>query len=123
MWWDCSAACRAPARFVVTFRSPRSNPARAPRCCAMRSASSGTARHWPKHCRVTVRPRATVGAALVAAPLLAAQGETTDVRHPDWRTCHPGGGCAGGGVVTGIMAGLFGIGGGAVIVPVLYEVF
>ncbi|HKD31412.1 MAG TPA: sulfite exporter TauE/SafE family protein [Xanthobacteraceae bacterium] len=30
---------------------------------------------------------------------------------------------AGGGIVTGIMAGLFGIGGGAVIVPVLYEVF
>ena len=30
---------------------------------------------------------------------------------------------AGGGVVTGIMAGLFGIGGGAIIVPVLYEVF
>src|SRR6266853_1906620 len=30
---------------------------------------------------------------------------------------------AGGGVVTAIMAGLFGIGGGAVIVPVLYEVF
>src|SRR5262245_30928181 len=30
---------------------------------------------------------------------------------------------AGGGVVTGIMAGLFGIGGGAVTVPVLYEVF
>ena len=28
-----------------------------------------------------------------------------------------------GGVVTGIMAGLFGIGGGAVIVPVLFEVF
>jgi uncharacterized membrane protein YfcA len=28
-----------------------------------------------------------------------------------------------GGVVTGILAGLFGIGGGAVIVPVLYEVF
>ena len=28
-----------------------------------------------------------------------------------------------GGVVTGLMAGLFGIGGGAVIVPVLYEVF
>src|ERR1700684_3623626 len=27
------------------------------------------------------------------------------------------------GVVTGILAGLFGIGGGAVIVPVLYEVF
>jgi uncharacterized protein len=30
---------------------------------------------------------------------------------------------ASGGVVTGIMAGLFGIGGGAVIVPVLYDVF
>jgi uncharacterized protein len=30
---------------------------------------------------------------------------------------------AGGGVLTGVMAGLFGIGGGAVIVPVLYEVF
>ena len=30
---------------------------------------------------------------------------------------------AGGGILTGIMAGLFGIGGGAVIVPVLYEVF
>jgi uncharacterized membrane protein YfcA len=30
---------------------------------------------------------------------------------------------AGGGVLTGIMAGLFGIGGGAIIVPVLYEVF
>src|SRR6266446_6595027 len=30
---------------------------------------------------------------------------------------------AGGGVLTGILAGLFGIGGGAVIVPVLYEVF
>lgn len=30
---------------------------------------------------------------------------------------------AGGGVLTGIMAGLFGIGGGGVIVPVLYEVF
>src|SRR3974390_1157179 len=30
---------------------------------------------------------------------------------------------AGGGVVTGILAGLFGIGGGAIIVPVLYEVF
>ena len=30
---------------------------------------------------------------------------------------------AGGGIVTGIMAGLFGIGGGAIIVPVLYEVF
>jgi uncharacterized protein len=30
---------------------------------------------------------------------------------------------ASGGVVTGIMAGLFGIGGGAVIVPVLFEVF
>ncbi|MBO0754589.1 MAG: sulfite exporter TauE/SafE family protein, partial [Bradyrhizobiaceae bacterium] len=28
-----------------------------------------------------------------------------------------------GGVVTGMLAGLFGIGGGAVIVPVLYEVF
>src|SRR3954468_4960131 len=27
------------------------------------------------------------------------------------------------GVVTGILAGLFGIGGGAIIVPVLYEVF
>jgi len=27
------------------------------------------------------------------------------------------------GVVTGILAGLFGIGGGAVIVPVLYEFF
>ncbi len=32
-------------------------------------------------------------------------------------------GIVGGGVVTGILAGLFGIGGGAVIVPVLYEVF
>src|SRR5260370_23362084 len=30
---------------------------------------------------------------------------------------------AGGGVLTGLMAGMFGIGGGAVIVPVLYEVF
>jgi uncharacterized membrane protein YfcA len=30
---------------------------------------------------------------------------------------------AAGGVVTGILAGLFGIGGGALIVPVLYEVF
>jgi len=30
---------------------------------------------------------------------------------------------AGGGVLTGILAGLFGIGGGGVIVPVLYEVF
>jgi len=29
--------------------------------------------------------------------------------------CHPGSAVAGGGVVTGIMAGLFGIGGGAVI--------
>src|SRR5919204_498672 len=28
-----------------------------------------------------------------------------------------------GGVVTGILAGLFGIGGGSIIVPVLYEVF
>src|ERR1700751_2750016 len=28
-----------------------------------------------------------------------------------------------GGVVTGLLAGLFGIGGGAVIVPVLFEVF
>ena len=28
-----------------------------------------------------------------------------------------------GGVATGILAGLFGIGGGAIIVPVLYEVF
>jgi uncharacterized membrane protein YfcA len=28
-----------------------------------------------------------------------------------------------GGIVTGILAGLFGIGGGAVIVPILYEVF
>ena len=27
------------------------------------------------------------------------------------------------GVITGLLAGLFGIGGGAVIVPVLYEVF
>jgi uncharacterized membrane protein YfcA len=27
------------------------------------------------------------------------------------------------GLVTGILAGLFGIGGGAIIVPVLYEVF
>ena len=33
------------------------------------------------------------------------------------------GAVAGGGVVSGLMAGLFGIGGGAVIVPVLYEVF
>ncbi len=32
-------------------------------------------------------------------------------------------GVLGGGVVTGLMAGLFGIGGGAVIVPVLFEVF
>lgn len=30
---------------------------------------------------------------------------------------------AAGGVVTGVLAGLFGIGGGAIIVPVLYEVF
>src|ERR1700680_2058113 len=28
-----------------------------------------------------------------------------------------------GGAITGILAGLFGIGGGAIIVPVLYEVF
>src|SRR6516165_9323899 len=28
-----------------------------------------------------------------------------------------------GGVITGILAGLFGIGGGAVIIPVLYELF
>src|SRR5438477_1017471 len=28
-----------------------------------------------------------------------------------------------GGIVTGLLAGLFGIGGGAIIVPVLYEVF
>ncbi len=28
-----------------------------------------------------------------------------------------------GGVVTGLLAGLFGVGGGAIIVPVLYEVF
>ncbi len=33
------------------------------------------------------------------------------------------GGVLGGGIVTGLMAGLFGIGGGAVIVPVLYEIF
>jgi len=32
-------------------------------------------------------------------------------------------GVLGGGIVSGILAGLFGIGGGAVIVPVLYEVF
>jgi uncharacterized protein len=32
-------------------------------------------------------------------------------------------GVVAGGVVTGILAGMFGIGGGAVIVPVLYEVF
>ena len=30
---------------------------------------------------------------------------------------------AGGGVLTGLLAGLFGIGGGGVIVPILYEVF
>ena len=30
---------------------------------------------------------------------------------------------AGGGALTGVLAGMFGIGGGAVIVPVLYEVF
>ncbi len=30
---------------------------------------------------------------------------------------------AGAGIVVGILAGLFGIGGGAIIVPVLYEVF
>ena len=30
---------------------------------------------------------------------------------------------AGAGVLVGILAGLFGIGGGAIIVPVLYEVF
>ena len=29
----------------------------------------------------------------------------------------------GAGVVTGLLAGLFGVGGGAVIVPVLFEVF
>ena len=29
----------------------------------------------------------------------------------------------GGGVITGLLAGLFGVGGGSVIVPVLYEVF
>jgi uncharacterized membrane protein YfcA len=29
----------------------------------------------------------------------------------------------GGGVITGLLAGLFGVGGGAVIVPVLYEIF
>ena len=28
-----------------------------------------------------------------------------------------------GGVVTGLLAGLFGVGGGAIIVPVLYEIF
>jgi uncharacterized membrane protein YfcA len=33
------------------------------------------------------------------------------------------GGVIGGGIVTGLMAGMFGIGGGAVIVPVLYEIF
>ena len=32
-------------------------------------------------------------------------------------------GIAGAGVITGLLAGLFGIGGGAVIVPVLYEIF
>jgi len=30
---------------------------------------------------------------------------------------------AGAGLIVGVLAGLFGIGGGAVIVPVLYEVF
>jgi len=29
----------------------------------------------------------------------------------------------GAGIVTGLLAGLFGIGGGAVVVPVLFEVF
>jgi uncharacterized protein len=33
------------------------------------------------------------------------------------------GGVVGAGMLTGLMAGLFGIGGGAVIVPVLYEIF
>ncbi len=32
-------------------------------------------------------------------------------------------GLAGGGLLTGILAGLFGVGGGAVLVPVLYELF
>jgi len=30
---------------------------------------------------------------------------------------------AGAGILVGILAGLFGIGGGAIIIPVLYEVF
>jgi len=30
---------------------------------------------------------------------------------------------AGAGILVGVLAGLFGIGGGAIIVPVLYEVF
>jgi uncharacterized protein len=29
----------------------------------------------------------------------------------------------GGGLITGTLAGLFGIGGGAIIVPILYEIF
>src|SRR3954468_7848427 len=33
------------------------------------------------------------------------------------------GAIVGGGLVTGLLAGLFGIGGGGIIVPVLYEVF
>jgi uncharacterized membrane protein YfcA len=33
------------------------------------------------------------------------------------------GALAGAGIVTGLLAGLFGVGGGAVIVPVLYQVF
>ncbi len=104
---------RAFRRHVARKRSSR---APAPRCCATRSRSSRQAAfRRPKVSRPKARrrdgPDGTPGTAamifgvsFVELAILAAA-------------------IAAGAVLTGLLAGLFGIGGGGVIVPVLYEVF
>src|SRR5947209_4187915 len=92
--------CRAHARSGGTLRRTRSSQVAALKFCARRS------RLWrtPAPNRPTSRPDVLTGVPLSELALLAAA-------------------IIAGGIVTGILAGLFGIGGGAIIVPVLYEVF
>ena len=105
----CSARCRARAPSAGIWRPRRSSPAPARRSWLMRWRWWWTAAPiWR-----TSPPELDLlagGPSLLGYPL----GEIVMARRC-W--------IAGAGVLVGILAGLFGIGGGAIIVPVLYEVF
>src|SRR5271154_3382713 len=107
----CSAPCPARARFDVRLPAPRPRRKPAPNCSARRW-------HWFR----TGFPTGTANWR-TSPPDPRKHHRQMDLGVPLSEIFWPALAVVVGGVITGVLAGLFGIGGGAVSVPALYEVF